>query len=129
MKSSRTGPRSGTVEIDRLAPFVLVAVSEIGAENAEIISVRAEMIVNDIEDNGDAESMGAVDKLAKIIGLSIKPGRREQIDPIISPTEPARKIRDRHHLKTVMPSSAKAGNCRVAASQPPSGVKVPICIS
>ena len=62
-------PGIGTVEIDRLAPFVVVAIGEISrGERFEIVPVRAEMVVDDVEDDGDPESMGAVDEAAEIVG-------------------------------------------------------------
>ena len=67
--------RIGTVEIDRLAPVVVVAVSEISrGEQVEIVSVRAEMVVDDVEDDGDPEGMGTVDEAAEIVGLGRKAG-------------------------------------------------------
>ena len=83
----------GTIEIDRLAPLVVVAISEISrGEQFEIVSVRAEMIVDDIEDDGDAEGMSAVDEAAEIIRPAVKPGWGEEVDAVVSPTEPTRRI-------------------------------------
>ena len=87
----RTG--IGAVEIDRLAPFVVVAIGEISrGERFEIVSVRAEMVVDDVEDDGDAERMRAVDEAAEIVGPAVEPGRREEVDAVIAPAEPAREI-------------------------------------
>ena len=36
------------------------------------------MVVDDIEDDRDAESMSAVDEMAEIIGTAIEPGWREK---------------------------------------------------
>src|SRR5271169_7040655 len=64
----------GTVEIDRLTPVVVVAVSEISRrEQFEIVSIRAEMIVDDVEDDGDSEGMCTVDEAAEINRQSVKP--------------------------------------------------------
>src|SRR5271163_1668230 len=83
-----------TVKIDRLAPVVVVAISEISrGEQFEIVSVRAEMIVDDVEDHGDPESMGAVDEAAEIHRSAVEPGWREEVDAVISPAEPAREFR------------------------------------
>ena len=65
----------GTVEIDRLTPIVDVTVSEISrGEQVEIVSVWTEMIIDDVKDNRDPESMGAIDKVTKIIRPTVKPG-------------------------------------------------------
>ena len=90
----------GTVEIDRLAPFVVVAIGEISrGEQFEIVSVRAEMVVDDVEDDGDPESMGAVDEAAKIHRSAVEPGRREEVDAVISPAEPAGEFRHGHNFE------------------------------
>ena len=56
------------------------------------------MVVDDVEDDGDAERVGAIDEAAEIVGPAVEPGRREQVDAIISPAEPAREIRHGHHF-------------------------------
>src|SRR5271169_5526834 len=80
----------GTVEIDGITPFVVVAIREISrGEQFEIVSVRAEMVVDDVEDHGDPETVGAVDKAAEINRPAIEPGWREEVDAVVSPAEPA----------------------------------------
>ena len=93
-------PGIGTVEIDGLTPFVVVAIGEISrGEQFEIVSVRAEMVVDDVEDDGDPESMGAVDEAAKIHRSAVEPGRCEEVDAVISPTEPAWEFRHGHNFE------------------------------
>src|SRR5437764_6145 len=71
----------GTVEIDRLTPFVVVPIGEIGLrEQFEIISVWAEMVVDDVQDDGDPESMGTVDEAAEINRPAVEPGWCEEVD-------------------------------------------------
>src|SRR5208282_4399973 len=83
--------RTETVKIDRLTPVVVVAISEISrGEQFEIVSVRAEMIVDDVENDGDPKSVGAVDEAAKIHRSAVEPGWCEEVDAVISPAEPAR---------------------------------------
>src|SRR5271154_567529 len=122
--------RIGTVEIDRFTPVVFVTVSEISrGEQFEIVSVRAEMVVDDVEDDGDPERMSAIDEKTEINRLAVEPAWGEEIDAIVSPTEPAWEFRHRQFQDRVIPSSARAGSSRAAAFQLPSGVKVPTCIS
>ena len=93
-------PGIGTVEIDGLTPFVVVAIGEIGlGERFEIVSVRAEMVVDDVEDDGDPESMGAVDEAAKIHRSAVEPGWCEEVDAVISPAEPAREFPHGHNFE------------------------------
>src|ERR1700730_12933351 len=94
------GAGIGTVEIDRLTPFVVVAIGEISrGEQFEIVSVRAEMVVDDVEDDGDPESMGAVDEATKIHRSAVEPGWCEEVDAVISPAEPAREFRHGHNFE------------------------------
>src|SRR6202521_1389406 len=100
----------GTVKIDGLTPFVVVAIGEISrGEQFEIVSVRAEMVVDDIEDDGDPESMGTVDEAAKIHRSAVEPGWREEVDAVISPSEPAREFRNGHNFE--------AGNTELGESR------------
>ena len=94
-------PAIRPVEIDGLAPFVLVAVGEIAFREAfQVIPVRAEMVVDDVEDGGDAEPVGTVDKGAELVRATVETGRRERVDPVIPPAELAGKIRHRHQFET-----------------------------
>ena len=55
MKNSRTESGIRSVEIERVAPIVLVAIGKvIFRKNAQIISFRAEVVVNDIENDAQA---------------------------------------------------------------------------
>ena len=93
--------RSGAlaVEIDGIAPFVLVFVGDVGGrEKRQVIPVRPEMIVDDVENDAEPEPVRRIDEGAQIVRRPVKPRRREQRDPVIAPAEPARKFRDRHHF-------------------------------
>jgi hypothetical protein len=67
-----------SVEVKRLTPFVRVAVGEviwreaevIWREAGEIIPVRTEMIVDNVENDRDAERVRTIDKAAQIVGPS-----------------------------------------------------------
>src|SRR4051794_19857564 len=57
-----------SVEVDRVAPFVRAfAVDVIVRKNAEIVAVRAEVVVDDIENYGEAEGMRSVDEEPQIV--------------------------------------------------------------
>ena len=57
------------------------------------------MIVDDVEDDGDPEGMSTVDEAAEINRLSVKPAWGEEIDAVVSPTEPAREFRHGHNFE------------------------------
>ena len=55
-----------TIEIERRSPRRLIPVGEIGAKLAKIISFRAEMIVNDVQNYGQAAPMAGIDEQFQI---------------------------------------------------------------
>ena len=57
------------------------------------------MVVDDVEDDSDPQSVGAVDEAAEINGLAVETGRREKIDAVISPAEPTREFRHGHDFE------------------------------
>src|ERR1700677_3446064 len=108
----------GTVEVNRFAPLILIPFREIGlGEKCQRVSVRTKMVVDDVENDGDAERMRAIDKATEIIGPTIKPCRSKDVYPVITPAEPARELRDRHQFNT---RDAKAGErCELAGCRMP----------
>ena len=90
--ADRTG--IGIVKIDRVAPVDGVSVGEVVFRKLfHIAAVRAKVVVDDIEDDAEFEGMGAVDKAAHVVGCTVEPGRREQIDAVVAPAEFARQNR------------------------------------
>src|SRR5258708_13504504 len=57
------------------------------------------MVIDDVEDDCDPESMGAVDEAAKIHRSAVQPGWCEEVDAVISPAEPAREFRHGHNFE------------------------------
>ncbi len=93
------GARVVAVEVDRLSPLVLVAVGEVvGGERLEVVAIRPEVVVDDVEDDPEAGRVGAVDEAAEVVGRAVQPGRREQVDAVAAPAETAGELGDRHHL-------------------------------
>src|SRR5437868_11953836 len=91
----------GAVEVQRLAPLGLVARREVrGRELLEVIAVGPEVVVDDVENDTEAKTMGAVDKTPEVVGASIQARRRKQVDAVIAPAETARKVRQRHYLES-----------------------------
>ena len=95
--ADRTGV--GSVEVDGVAPFVLVAVGEVVVrERAQVVPDRAEVVVDDVEDHGDAAAVCHVDEPAEVVGRAVEMRRRVQIDAVVSPAETPFELGDRHHL-------------------------------
>ena len=87
------------IEVDCLAPIGLVFLAEVGARKCtQIISIRSEVVIDDIEDNGDSMLVRGIDKRAHVVRCAVEPGRSEKVDAIVAPAEAAREVGDRHHL-------------------------------
>src|SRR6516225_7759250 len=64
-----------------------------------MVSFRTDMVVDDVEDDGDAQGVGGVDEAAEINRLAVEMGGREKIDAVVSPAESARKFCHRHDFE------------------------------
>ena len=69
------------VEIDRVSPIGRGAAEVARRELGEIIPVRAEVIVDDVEDHAELEPVRGVDERAKIVGRAIQMRRRKRSTP------------------------------------------------
>ena len=68
--------RSAALEIQRIPPLVLVAVGEPAvAELGEAVA-RAEVVVDDVEDDADPVAMRRVDEGAQVVGRAVEAARR-----------------------------------------------------
>src|SRR4051812_17842019 len=89
----------GAVVIDGVAPRSLVAMGEVlRAKPPPIGAIRTKVVVNDVEDDPEAEAMGLVDEAAEIIRLAIGPRRRPPIDPVVAPVPTTGEVGNRHQL-------------------------------
>ena len=87
------------VEIDRFAPGGTDArIKEIRRVERKVISVRPEVIVNDVEQHRDAGLMGSIDESLEIVGPPVAGIRRIRQDSIVTPAPAARKVAERHDL-------------------------------
>src|SRR5262245_35121049 len=93
-------PGIGPVEIERFAPVGGMAVGKIIRRKIfQVVSCGSSMIVNDVQNDAQAESMRKIDKGAKIIGAAVESGRSEKIDTVIAPSEAAIEIVNRHDFQ------------------------------
>lgn len=88
------------VEIDGLAPLVLVTVREVVlGEPLQETAVRPHVVVNHIENHTQPYSMGPIDEAAEIVRGAVKPRGGEQIHTVVAPAESAGEIRYGHELE------------------------------
>ena len=45
------------------------------------------MVVDDVEDDADAEPVRRIDEAAQIVRAAVEAGRREQVDAVVAPAE------------------------------------------
>ena len=97
------------VEIDRVAPLVVVAVGEVvGAELAQVAAVRTEVVVDHVEDDAEPHAVRGVDEALERVGIAVAVVRREQGDAVIAPVEAAGEFRHRHDLEHGYPKVAQS---------------------
>src|ERR1700688_4665073 len=81
----------GTIEVNRLAPLVLVPIGEIGfGEESQRVYVGTNMVVDDVENDGDAERMRSIDKATEIVRPTVEPRWGKEVYPLITPAIPPR---------------------------------------
>src|SRR5262245_9133235 len=86
-------------EINRGAPIGRVAVGEVVfGEIPQIVPVRSQVVVYDVEDHAEADRMGAVDEASEVVGRAVEARRREQIHAVVAPAEFSWEIGHRHDL-------------------------------
>src|SRR5690349_19914891 len=91
--------RRRSLEIDRAPPVVGVLVGEIvWREFVEVVPVGPEMVVDDVENDGEAGRVRAVDEPAEIVRRAVDVRGRVEIDAVVAPTECAGRFGDGHQL-------------------------------
>ena len=89
---------AGVVVIDGVAPGGFVAAGEVGAELREVISLIAQVVVDDIEEDGEAALVSGIDKAAKRGGASVIGLHRVEADAVIAPVAGTGDGVDRHEF-------------------------------
>ena len=94
--------RSGIrpVEIDRVAPRrAMAAGEEVRRVGREVIPLGAEMVVDDVEQHGDAAAVRGLDEGLEILRPAVARVGRVSVDAVVAPAPAAGKIADRHDLE------------------------------
>ena len=72
------------------------------------------MVVDDVEDDADPEGVRPIDEGAEVVGRAVEPGRREQVDAVVAPAEPAGEVVHGHDLDD---GDAQIGEVRQLAAR------------
>ena len=86
------------VEIYGLPPGRRIFRGEIRTEPAKIITGRAQMIVDHVQQNRETARVARIDQRFQSLRTPVGMMRREQIHRVISPAPSARKFSDRHQF-------------------------------
>ena len=86
----------GPIEIDGFAPRCAVPVAKVRAELPQIISFWAEMVVHNIECDGEPMRVRVVHEALKRLRTSITILDGKRVDAVVSPVARARKLCDWH---------------------------------
>ena len=86
------------VEVDRLAPRRDVAGREVGTEALQDVACRPEVVVDHVEDRGEAPRVAGVDEALEGVWTAVRVvGGREE-NAVVSPPVVPRELVDRHDL-------------------------------
>ena len=97
------------VVVDRIAPGRVIAIGEVVVrERPQVIAVRPEVVVDDIQDDGQPVLVGGVDKAFEAVWAAVHVAGREQVDAVIAPVARARELGnwqrlERRHAKRRQP--------------------------
>jgi len=69
-----------------------------GGVGAEVISIGAEVIVDDVEDDSEAELVCGIDEGAEIVGMPVNASGSVDGDAVVAPVAVAGEIADGHDL-------------------------------
>jgi hypothetical protein len=96
--ADRRGPRS--VEVDGVAPLVVVLVGEVGRRKlAQIVARRPEMIRDHVEDHAEARRMGGIDEAPEVVRRAIQVRWGKHVHAVVAPPEAPVELGDRHDLE------------------------------
>ena len=71
---------------------------ELGCDRGQVVTFRTEVVVDDIEEDGEAAGMAGLDEPLQILRRAIPRSGRVEEDTVISPISSTWKFGDRHQL-------------------------------
>jgi hypothetical protein len=90
---------AGVLEVDGVTPGGVVLAGEIGAELAGVVADRAEVVIDDVEDDAEAVAVAGVDEALEGVRAAVVPGGGEDVDAVITPAAIAGPLRDGHEFQ------------------------------
>ncbi len=96
------------------------AVGEVRAELGQIVAFRAEVVVDDVEEDRQAARVAGVDEAPETSRSAVGRLRRPQVYAVVAPVARARKLGDRHQLDrrhAELDEPGEMGNDRLEGSR------------
>ncbi len=112
---------AAVVKIHRRPPGGIIFFGEIRAKFSKVVSLGAEVIVDNVEDHSQAAAMAAVDELLQIFGAAVIMVHAEKIDSVVAPVPSSRGLRQRHQLHRIDPQFEQMVQFRRGAPEVASG--------
>ena len=104
--------------VERLAPGRLAeAVGEVGAEAAERLVPRPDVVVDDVQEDAEARSVGRVHEAGELLRAAVRLVRRGRVEAVVAPAAPPGERRDGHQLDRGHPEVAQPGEPRDHAGE------------
>lgn len=107
----------GPVEVERRAPGRLVTIGEVGAEVLEVVPLRSEVVVDDVEKQRQPLRMAGIHQTAEPLGPSVRLVRGEQRGAVVAPVAIAREGHHRHQLERGDAEVSQVGELRGDAGE------------
>src|SRR5690242_9990979 len=86
----------GIVVVESGSPGRPVLLGEVRPELAEVVALRPDVVVDDVENDGEAGRMRALDEVLECLGSSVAVLHRVETDPVVAPVSVAGELRDGH---------------------------------
>ena len=83
------------------------------------------MVVDDVQNHSQPESVGAIDEAAEIVGRSIVARRRKEANAVVSPAEIAGEFGNRHEFDDGDPQIGQIGKAFLSGAPGPFGRECP----
>src|SRR5271157_894519 len=89
---------AGVLEVDGIAPRRAVIAGAVGAEFAGVVADGAEVVIDHVEQHGEAAEMGGIDESLEPVGTAVELPHREEVDAVVAPAMVAGELGNRHQL-------------------------------
>jgi hypothetical protein len=109
------------VEAHGGAPRRAVAVGEVRAELAEVVPVGAEVVVDDVEHDGEPVRVAGVDEPLETVGAAVRVMRCPEVDAVVAPAVRPGELRDGHELDGRHAEVDEPGELRDRRAEGPRG--------